>query len=82
MSNFGMGRRIRARRTQLGISLRELARRCDLVPSHLSRIERNPDHEIRTDTLRLLAFHLQVSADWILGVYEEEREDKPAVAST
>lgn len=74
MGDTGMGRRIRSRRTQLGIGVRELARRAKLEPSQLSKIERGVSPEIRTGTLRRLAYHLGVTADWILGPYEEECE--------
>ena len=72
MNNGGMGRRIRYRRTQLGLGLRELARRTGMVPSQLSAVERGTQKEIRSDTLRRLAYHLGVTADWIIGPYEEE----------
>jgi transcriptional regulator with XRE-family HTH domain len=74
MNDTGMGRRIRSRRTQLGIGLRELARRAQIEPSQLSKIERGLSQEIRTDTLRRLTYHLGVTADWLLGPYEEESE--------
>jgi len=81
VSNFGMGRRIRSRREELGMSLRELARRCDLVPSHLSKIERNVSHEIKTDTLRKLAYHLSVTTDWLVGPYEESLDKESDLAA-
>jgi transcriptional regulator with XRE-family HTH domain len=76
-----MGRRIRSRREELGMSLRELARRCELVPSHLSKIERDATHEIRTDTLRKLAYHLSVTTDWLVGPYEEKLEAETELAA-
>jgi transcriptional regulator with XRE-family HTH domain len=66
-----MGRRIRARREYLGLSLRELARRADMTPGQLSGIELGKVREIRTDTLRRLALHLSVTTDWLVGPYEE-----------
>lgn len=74
MSNSGMGRRIRYRRTELGLGLRELARRANMEPSQLSQIERGVRKEIRTDTLRRLAYHLGVTTDWIVGPFEPEGE--------
>jgi transcriptional regulator with XRE-family HTH domain len=75
MVNTGMGRRIRARREALGLSLRELARRTDMTPGQLSEVERGIRREIRTDTLRRLVYHLGVTADWLLGPHEERDPD-------
>jgi len=75
MGETSMGRRIRYRREQLGIGLRELARRIEIEAPHLSRIELGKQKEIRTDTLRKLAFHLGVTTDWIVGSYDPPLEE-------
>jgi transcriptional regulator with XRE-family HTH domain len=83
MSNGGMGRRIRYRREQLGLGLRELARRVGMQPGHLSQVERGIRTEITTGTLRRLAYHLGVTADWIVGPYEEDQDEEDrCVAAT
>ena len=61
----------------MGLSLRELARRIDMAPSHLSRIERDKSQEITTGTLRKLCFVLGVSADWLIGSFEPQDETDP-----
>lgn len=75
MGDPGMGRRIQTRRQQLGLSLRELARRAEIESSQLSKIERGISPEIRSGTLMRLAYHLGVTADWILGTYEPDAEE-------
>jgi hypothetical protein len=53
-----------------------------MTPGQLSGVELGKTQEIRTDTLRRLAYHLGVTADWLLGPYEEQRdaEDEESLA--
>jgi|GEM_PF-3090494 len=80
-ADSGLGRRIWQRRRQLGLSGRQLARRTGIEPSQLSKIERGVVPTIRSDTLQALAFHLGVTSDWLLGPYEPEETDEPALAT-
>jgi len=52
-----------------------------MVPSQLSAVERGTQKEIRSDTLRRLAYHLGVTADWIIGPYEEEPKTEDETVS-
>jgi len=76
MSETDLGRRVRLRRTELGLSVPELARRIQTEPSALYKIERGTIKDIRVSTLRRLAYHLRTSADWLLGTFDLEGEQE------
>lgn len=71
-----LGRAIHARRTQLGISLRELARRVEKAPSYIVALERSPRSPGATDeTMRALALGLEMDADMLFGLANRSPSD-------
>jgi transcriptional regulator with XRE-family HTH domain len=62
-----LGGRIRERRVELEIGLRELARRLDITPSYLSDIE-NDRRVPAEDVLRNLAREIDLSFDELTGL--------------
>ncbi len=60
-----LGHRVRARRTELGLTLDQLAARLDRAPSQVSAIE-NGHREPRLSTLRRLADALDTSVDELM----------------
>ena len=55
-----IGQRIKARREELGFSMRELARRTGLSASFISQVE-NQHTNVSLDSLRLIAEQLDIS---------------------
>ena len=75
-----LGPRLRAIRLRHGLGLRELARRLDLSPSAVSRIETGKNHpSIRT--LCAFASELQVTVDEVLFDRADTPEPPPAESS-
>lgn len=62
-----LGRRIRDRRIELGMSLRELARRREITPSYLSDIE-NDRRTPAEDLLRAIGKELELAFDELMGL--------------
>jgi transcriptional regulator with XRE-family HTH domain len=60
------GARVRARRVELGISLRDFARRIDVSPSFVSQMETGRARP-SVVTLRAMASELDISADALLA---------------
>ena len=54
-----IGKRIKARRQEMGLSIRELARRTDLSASFISQVENNKTN-VSLDSLRIIAEQLDV----------------------
>ena len=69
-----LGTRIRRRRRDLDMTQEQLAQISGIPQYHISGIEVGRIVEIKTDTLRKLTRALRVSADWLLGLEEEETE--------
>jgi transcriptional regulator with XRE-family HTH domain len=72
-----IGPRIRARRIERGISLRELARRIGVSASFVSRVE-NGHCPPSVDTLRAIASELDISAGRLLADPEWWGAEAPA----
>lgn len=70
-----VGERIKARRTDLGISQRGLAEKAGIFQSQISRYEKG-EAEPTATALLALAQALQTSADWLLGLSEVESFQK------
>lgn len=67
-----LGQRIREVRQQRGMGLRELARAASVPHNTLSQLERDLRTDITTATAKRLARALQVSVDYLVGMYEED----------
>lgn len=68
MSNERFGSRIRRRRTELGLGLRETAKRADLSATFLSRVETGTEKAVPgEDAIRRLAVVLHESFDELMA---------------
>ena len=74
-----LGQRIKAVRQQRRMGLRELARAASVPPNTLSQLERGLRSDVTTATAKRLAKTLQVSVDYLVGMYEDD--EKMAVAT-
>ncbi len=83
---MSIGERLRQRRTDLGLSQRELAKRIGVRQATISDIESGRQKETSTGVARRLAFELGVTLDWLIGPHVraegsvEEEEMEAAVA--
>jgi len=73
------GQRIRRRREQLGLGVRELARRADISPSYVTRLEQ-ATHRPGADIVERLAHALETTAAELLGRAEGERPETPTAS--
>ncbi len=60
--------RVRSAREWRGWSQTELARRAEIHPVVLNRLEKKHKAGVQAETIRRLALALQVSADYLLGI--------------
>jgi ribosome-binding protein aMBF1 (putative translation factor) len=72
-----LGTRIRRRRRDLDLTQAHLAKISGIPQYHISGIEVGRIVEIKTDTLRKLTRALHVSADWLLGLTDDESALEP-----
>lgn len=73
--NFGT--KIRQRREQLGFSQQELARMLGMTQSRISEIESGARPHVNLTNLRNLARTLGVSADYLIGTWEDGEAPTP-----
>lgn len=66
-----LGTKIRQRREQLGLSQQELARRLGMTQARISEIESGARPHVNLNNLRNLARTLGVSADYLIGTWED-----------
>jgi transcriptional regulator with XRE-family HTH domain len=77
--NFGT--KIRQRREQLGLSQQELARRMGMTQARISEIESGARPHVNLTNLRNFARTLGVSADYLIGTWDDgEAPMSPAAA--
>ena len=69
-----LGEKIRQRRVQLGLSQHELAQRTGIPQSRISELESGTRSQMSLKNLRNMARALQISADDLLGTWEDEEE--------
>jgi len=77
--NFGT--KIRQRRDQLGLSQQDLARLLGMTQSRISEIESGARPHVNLTNLRNLARALGVSADYLIGTWEEGEAPAPPPAA-
>lgn len=77
----GLGQRVTELRERYGWTRRELAKRSGLHEQHLLKIEQELRKRIEGDTIIRLARVLGCSADYLLGLKEEEGIDVDPTAS-
>jgi len=76
-----IGERVQQRRQHLRWTQEDLARESGVPQATISRIEKGQRRNPGADVIRRLARALGVTADWLIGMYEEEQdEDEPAQA--
>jgi len=68
---MNLGTKIRQRREQLGLSQQELARRLGMTQARISEIESGARPHVNLTNLRNLARTLGVSADYLIGTWED-----------
>ena len=69
-----IGDRIRKRRQALGWSQRELAQRAGTRQATIADLERGAQKETSTALIRRLGRVLGVTADWLIGMYEDDED--------
>ena len=75
-----IGERIRNRRRALGWTQEELARRLGVRQNVISRLEAGVVNNPNVRMIRSLARTLQVTADWLVGMYDDEPDDSTLLA--
>ncbi len=73
------GQRIRRRREQSSLGVRELARRSDISPSYVTRLEQ-ATHRPGADIVERLAHALETTTAELLGRAEGERPETPTAS--
>ena len=68
MEEYVVAERVRLAREWRGWSQKELARRAEIHPVVLNRLEKKHKTGVRAETIRRLAMALGVSADYLLGI--------------
>jgi repressor LexA len=74
------GNRVHMRRRALGLSQKQLAARCGFPYQIISRVEKG-HQDLYAQRLALIAKHLDVSADYLLGLSEEPSQDSDATVA-
>lgn len=67
-----LGKRLRYLRIERGFSQAELARVCGISPSRLSELENHPQNNITYNTIKKLAWGLQMTTDHFIYCIERE----------
>ena len=78
---MNIGAKIRQRREQLGLSQQELARRLGMTQARISEIESGARPHVNLINLRNLARTLGVSADYLIGTWDDAAEPASATAA-
>jgi transcriptional regulator with XRE-family HTH domain len=79
---MSLGTRLRKRREELGFSQRELARLVHTRQATISDLERGTLKNPGVDIVRRLAKILGVTADWLIGMYEDDSEAETAAVTS
>ena len=74
---MNLGTKIRQRREELGLSQQELARLLGMTQARISEIESGARPHVNLPNLRNLARTLGVSADYLIGTWEEGETPAP-----
>lgn len=73
-----MGDKIKSRREQLGLTQRELAKKVGMNQSRISEVESGERKQMSLKNLRAMARALGVSADYLIGTWEDLEEEAAA----
>lgn len=72
---MNIGDRIKNRRKELGLTLKEVAKKLNVSESLISRYESNEVKNMGIDKIKPLAKALQTTPEYLMG-WNEEKEDK------
>jgi transcriptional regulator with XRE-family HTH domain len=75
-----LGMKIRTKREQVGFSQQELARRVGMTQARISELECGERTQMSLQHLRNMARALGVSADYLLGTWDEDAVPVPPAA--
>ena len=78
---MNIGQRVQHRRQHLGWTQEDLARESGVPQATISRIEKGQRKNPGADVIRRLARALGVTADWLIGMYNEDEDDAPTLVS-
>jgi len=70
-----LGDKIKSRREQLGLTQRELAKQVGMNQSRISEVESGERKQMSLKNLRAMARALGVSADYLIGTWEDLEEE-------
>jgi len=71
-----LGDRIKARRGRLGLTQDQLARRAEVPRPRITELETNTRMIVSSEVLRRLARALGCTADYLIGMYEDDKESE------
>lgn len=77
-SNREIRQRIKQRRTELGLTLQEVADRVGVQNSTIHRYEAGEIEKIKIPVVKSIANALNVSSSWLLGIADSQAEFLPA----
>ena len=69
-----LGKRVKRRRAELGLTQQQVTTAANVPQSLIASLESGKRSEVRSSALRRLARTLGVTADWLIGMYEDEDE--------
>ena len=73
MRDYDFAGRLKEARQRAGWSQTELGKRSGVHAMAISRLERGDKKDVTGATLRKLSLALSVSADWLLGLVDDEK---------
>ena len=71
-----LGDRIKARRGRLGLTQDQLARRAEVPRPRITELETNTRMIVSSEVLRRLARALGCTADYLIGMYEDDKDSE------
>jgi len=77
-----MGKRINQRRTELGFTMEELAKKVGVQPSAVNKWEKGIVSNIPQSRIKKIADALECSPVWIMGIDEAPRDIPPIAPGT
>ncbi len=78
MRDYDFAGRLKEARQRVGWSQTELGKRSGVHAMAISRLERGDKKDVTGVTLRKLSIALGVSADWLLGLVDDDPDEEAA----
>jgi len=78
MRDYDFAGRLKEARQRAGWSQTELGKRSGVHAMAISRLERGDKKDVTGATLRKLSIALSVSADWLLGLVDDDKDEEAA----